>query len=169
MKKAIYLIGFMGSGKSTLGKALAEKLQIPFFDLDDELIKTYHLSIPEMFEQWGEEKFRTQEAEKLREFDLSKAPFVLACGGGTPCFFENMVWMNTNGQTLFLDPPVSILTKRLAGSEDERPVLKKHSQEGASVHWTELLKKRRPFYLQAASRLASGSPKLDEVIHMLNS
>ncbi|MBI1222579.1 MAG: AAA family ATPase [Bacteroidetes bacterium] len=169
MKKSIFLLGFMGSGKTSLGKELAHYLNYPFYDLDSEIENATGLKVKEIFHSEGEEAFRMYEAEQLRKFNSTKEPFVLACGGGTPCFHHNMDWMNQNGWTLFLDVPERILAQRLEGQQEERPLLAGLKGISSSKTWRHLLEKRRPIYLQAASRLASEDINLNEVIHMLNS
>lgn len=167
--KALFLIGFMGSGKSTFGRLLSESLQIPFYDLDAIIIEKTGQQISQLFASWGEERFREFEAATLREFGEVKMPFVLACGGGTPCFYHSMDWMNQHGQTLFLDIPYQELINRLSGTEALRPVLRQfeNEKEGDNLH--QLYIQRRKIYLQAASILGPEKLNVNEVIHMLNS
>ncbi len=167
--KAIFLIGFMGSGKTTFGKILAEALHIPFYDLDVHIEATTGMSISKLFDSWGESRFREYEAQALRAFDSQRGPFVLASGGGTPCFYESMQWMNQQGQTLFLDIPFDEISKRLTGTEALRPVLKQRTKEKMEENLYELYIQRRETYLQAASILGPESPNVNEVIHILNS
>lgn len=167
--RPIYLIGFMGSGKSTFGKKLAESLEWPFFDLDIVIEQKEGKSISELFRTIGETHFREIESKTLRDFAHHKFPFVLATGGGTPCFHHNMEWMNQNGLTLFLDIPISELLDRLIGSDSQRPIIQGMNPEKIKEEITNLHSKRRVFYLKAASRLASNKVDMNEVIHMLNS
>lgn len=97
----IFLIGFMGCGKSTLGKKLATKLGYDFIDLDYQLEKQMGTSIGNYFAANGEEAFRKLESKTLKEFDYP-INGVIATGGGTPCYFDNMDWMNSNGITIYM-------------------------------------------------------------------
>lgn len=167
--KALFLVGFMGAGKSTLGKELAQGLSWDFFDLDEEIERSYQSSIPELFRELGEKKFRELEKETLHSFEKRTTPFVMATGGGTPCFFDNMDWMKKTGEVLFIDIAPEELLERLKGTEDGRPVLKSLDPEKFEEEMLILLGKRRPYYLQAPWILGKNVQKIDEVIHMLNS
>ncbi|HCS20697.1 MAG TPA: shikimate kinase [Bacteroidetes bacterium] len=167
--KALFLVGFMGAGKSTLGKELAQRLSWDFYDLDEEIERIHHHSIPELFSELGETKFRVLEKEVLNGFETKTASFVLASGGGTPCFFDNMEWMKKQGEVLFIDTEPRELLRRLKGKESGRPVLKSLKPERFEEEMLILLGKRRPFYLQAPWILGKNVRNIDEVIHMLNS
>ena len=117
----IYIIGFMGCGKSTLGKKLAKVMDMPLYDLDKEIEKSEGMSIPEIFESHGESYFRESEKNNLKK--ISDEDAIISCGGGAPCFFDNMDWMNNNGFTLFLNLPVGALANRLENSKHKRPLL----------------------------------------------
>lgn len=167
--RAIYLVGFMGSGKSTFGKKLADGLGIAFYDLDQVIESKAGKTIPQLFQEWGEIRFREYEAEVLRSFVKEDKDFVLACGGGTPCFHDSMDWMNAHGYTFFIDTPFAETEERLKGTEANRPVLKALRQEKNDDSLHQLYIKRREIYLQAASILGPESLNVNEVIHMLNS
>ena len=139
----IYLIGMPGSGKSTLGKQLASALDLPFFDLDKEIEKREGRAIPEIFAQSGEEHFRLVESAILREFAGNVDSFVLATGGGAPCFFENMEVLNASGITVYLKVTISTLIHRLRHSKD-RPLL--NSDADLETRLTALLGSRQPVY-----------------------
>ena len=111
-----------GAGKSTLGRLLATKINIPFFDLDQIIIEFEGKSIPEIFESQGEDYFRKIENQSLNRIVSEKKELVLACGGGTPCFFDNIDFMNRSGITIFLDVDVADLELRLH-KNDDRPLL----------------------------------------------
>ncbi len=120
----LFLIGLPGSGKSTLGKALAEELSLPFFDLDDEIVTNQNMPITEIFERYGEDFFRKIEQETLHLLVKNKDAFVIATGGGTPCFFDNMDFINDNGKSIFLDVNPKEIADRLNKRETEnRPLL----------------------------------------------
>jgi shikimate kinase len=118
----IFLIGMPGSGKTTLGKELASHLMIDFVDLDAEIEKSEQRSIGEIFSHHGEEHFRLVEARLLREWTASTTPFVMATGGGAPCFHGGMEIINEHGLSIFLDCPVSSLIERVRTNQ-ERPLL----------------------------------------------
>jgi shikimate kinase len=146
----LYLIGLPGSGKSFLGKQLAEQAKVPFIDLDNTIEQEVGVSISEIFSDKGEEYFRSLEAVVLRHNSL-ETDFVMACGGGTPCFHDNMRFMNTSGKTIFLDTPISEIISRLNTSEQQnRPLLAGTKPERLEEKLNELLEKRISFYSQAS-------------------
>jgi shikimate kinase len=148
----IFLIGMMGSGKSYWCKKLAKKLKCGAYDLDF-LIESYEdKTITEIFTQISEDYFRKEEAKVLRWFHEKKS-FVLATGGGTPCFHENMLWMNQQGITIWIDEPVEVLVKRLLPEKEQRPLIKNLTDEELSRFLSEKLKERKPFYGQAVYHL----------------
>ena len=118
----VFLIGMPGSGKTTLGKQLADHLQVEFVDLDAEIEKAERKSIAEVFREQGEDHFRILEAQLLREWAASARPFVMATGGGAPCFHKGMEVINQYGLSVFLDCPVSALIGRVKENRD-RPLL----------------------------------------------
>ena len=143
----IFLLGFMGSGKSFSGKRLAEKFGMSFIDFDDYIEEQEGRTIREIFEQEGEPYFRKVEKECLHEMG-EKNMTIISTGGGTPCFFDNMEWMNENGITVFLDTSVEILTNRLLDEMQKRPLLKGFSREGLKIFIKKKLEERNPFYHQ---------------------
>ena len=124
MNENIFLIGFMGSGKSHWGHIWALQHALAFYDLDTE--------IEEIFEKHGEEKFREIERYHLRKFDITK-PYLLSCGGGTPCFFDNLDWMKRHGTIIYLKASPEYILDRVMEETSKRP----------------LLKEREPVYLHA--------------------
>lgn len=145
----IFLIGFMGSGKSTLGKRLASKLEIPFIDLDTEIASLENASIDCLFEQKGEAYFRKVESEVLRTTTQSNESFVLAVGGGTPCFKDNMKHIKQQGTSIYLKYNSGILHSRLVEAKIKRPLLKDKTSEELKMFIESKLKEREEFYLQA--------------------
>lgn len=143
----IFLLGFMGSGKSYSGKRLAEKFGMSFIDLDDFIEEKEDRTVREIFEKEGEDYFRKIEKECLHEMG-EKEMTVISTGGGTPCFFDNMKWMNENGVTVFLDTSVEVLSNRLFDEMQKRPLLKNFSKEKLKSFIEKKLEERNPFYHQ---------------------
>lgn len=144
----IFLIGFMGCGKSTLGKKLAQKLGYEFIDLDHQIEKSEGTTISEYFSTHGEAAFRKLENETLKGFDYP-ANAVVATGGGAPCFFDNMDWINENGLSVYIEMTAAGLAKRLEGGKDKRPVLKDLDETQMIEFIENKLKERNVFYKRA--------------------
>jgi len=148
----IFLIGFMGSGKSHWGKIWAEEKGMDFFDLDQLLEIQEGKSILELFENSGEEGFREMEAQLLRRLPLASAAMV-ACGGGTPCYHHNMEWMNAHGTTVYLMSTADELRERLIKQTDDRPLLRGLNADQLLGYIVEKLEERLPYYLNARLHL----------------
>ena len=159
----IFLIGFMGSGKTTSGKRLANALNCPFFDLDHQIAAETGMSIPAYFAEHGEPAFRALEKRVLQHFDYP-ADCVISTGGGTPCYFDNMEWMNANGLTVFIDMPPLPLAKRLEQGKHKRPLLKDLDAAGMVQFITEKLNDRLPYY-QKAQVIVNGVNLTTELLH----
>ncbi len=145
----IFLIGFMGSGKSYTGRRLAEEAAVPFFDLD-KLIETREgRSIRAIFEEEGEPYFRERERDALREMARFRNA-VISCGGGTPCFHNNMSWMNQQGVTIYLRAPAEVLARRLALEQEQRPLLKGLNKDGLLSFIRSKLEEREPYYMESS-------------------
>ncbi|MEM8583034.1 MAG: shikimate kinase [Bacteroidota bacterium] len=140
----IYLIGFMGAGKSYIGHKLALELGRPFADLDTWIETTAGQPIKKIFEQHGESTFRQMEADHLRK-SKPHQHLVVATGGGTPCFHSNMEWMLSHGRVVFLDPPIETLMRRLESERAHRPLLGLDFRRSV----TQRLAERRPIYQKA--------------------
>lgn len=148
----LFLIGMMGSGKSFWTKKLSKKLKSGGYDLDFLIESHEEKTIPEIFAEDGEEYFRKSESKILRWFGEKKA-FVLATGGGTPCFHDNMSWMNKNGITVWIDETVDVLAKRLEPEKDHRPLIQHLSDVELKTFLANKLAERTPFYQQATYHL----------------
>ena len=146
----LFLLGFMGSGKSKLGKKLASQLSVPFFDLDDEVEKSAAKSITELFQESGEEAFRLLESEVLANIIAKNEAFVISTGGGTPCFNDNMELMNQSGKTIYLNVDSTILYGRLKTAKEKRPLIANLSDTELKDFIEDSLLKRNTFYSQAA-------------------
>lgn len=153
----IFLIGFMGCGKSTKAKQLANKLNCSVIDLDDEIVKATGKSINEYFAEFGEIGFREFEKQTLHLFDYPDT-CVIATGGGLPCFFDNMDWMNDNGTTIYLQMEPAQLVSRL-GKRHKRPLIKDMDDEQLLSFIKVKLQERDPFYTK--SKLIINSFDLD--------
>lgn len=140
----IFLLGMPGSGKSTIGKLLAAKINYPFADLDKEIIEREKKTITEIFEFEGEAAFREKEAAALSDLIQVQGSMVISCGGGTPCFHSNMELMNSNGTTVFIDVPVQTLVERTKKNK-RRPLLQSNHAEKIK----QLLEERLGFYNKA--------------------
>lgn len=162
----IFLIGYMGCGKSRMGKNLAAKLKRPLIDLDDLIAHTQNATIPEIFVAKGENGFREIERDTLQKSAIANDA-IISTGGGAPCFFDNIDWMNKNGITIFLDTPVKVLANRLINAKTERPLIKGKSYEELLAFIDEKLKERRPFYEKAQIKLKGVDLVADDVINAL--
>ena len=136
----------MGSGKSYTGRRLSEALDIPFIDLDHWIEDQEGQSIQAIFEKSGEAAFREIEREALHQM-IAYEQAIIACGGGTPCFFDNMEWMNRHGITVYLQTPVEELCRRLLPEMTHRPLLKGLDEYSLPQFIEEKLAQREPYYL----------------------
>lgn len=154
MKKEqiVFLIGFMGSGKTYWGNRMAAKSGIPFYDLDAMLEALEEKPVSQLFAQYGEAAFREIERACLQAC-LRFGKSIIATGGGTPCFFDNMSWMNKHGRTIYLETPASILADRLKHQRIYRPLLAGVEEHALETHIEKLLLQRIPFYSQATITL----------------
>lgn len=153
----------MGSGKSTLGKQLAQQLRYDFQDLDNYIETLNKCTITEFFNRYGEHIFRKEERHRLTELCL-KDNIVIAVGGGTPCFKNNMKLMNYWGTTIFIDPPINLLFQRLKHRAAHRPLLAAKTED----ELFEFLKKnhaeRLPFYQQAQYTLQAENIRVQDFL-----
>ena len=144
----IFLTGYMGSGKTTLGRALAADIGIPFIDLDHYIEKRYCKTIAQLFAERGEDGFREIERRVLHEVGEFE-DVIISTGGGTPCFFDNVEYMNGQGTTVYLDVPVERLFIRLSIARSKRPLIKDKNDEELKSFIAEQLGKRAPHYSKA--------------------
>lgn len=148
-----FLVGYMACGKTRRGKMMAEKLGIRFIDLDTYIVNREHRTIPEIFDEAGEPGFRKLETRYLQEVCELYENFVLSTGGGTPCFNDNMAYMNRQGKTLFLNTDIEVIVERLIRGKHRRPMVSRlqdgEIREFVCRHW----KERLPFYRQAQEEI----------------
>jgi shikimate kinase len=166
-KNNIFLIGFMGSGKTTLGKKLAKKLAQPFFDLDQEIEKSTGLTIGELFDQYGEPHFRDVESKILQSLILKNEHFVLSLGGGTPCSQGNMCLIKRAGTAIYLKYNAGILASRLKDGKAKRPLIKDFNESQLKDFITNKLMEREPFYNQAQLVLESNNIRVEDLLRIL--
>ena len=155
----IFLVGLPGAGKSTVGEYLAKELNYSFYDLDTRIEREVSKTIAEIFEENGEPYFRKIESEQLLQLGHEK--IVVATGGGTPCFYDNMNWMCQNGLTIFLNPGLEIISHRIS-KQAHRPLIGEDKEKSLK----ELLKKRIPLYNQAGMESNLSEPReiMDELL-----
>lgn len=163
----IFLIGFMASGKSSLGQELARHLLLPFIDLDEEIEKTEGKSTLTIFEeQGGHERFRELEHDELMDIVANQPKFVMATGGGTPCYFNHMDLMNDAGSTIFLDVSAAELADRLKDKTESRPLVRGLMNDELVSKIEELLAERRPFYTTSKFILSNDHAGLDDLLNL---
>lgn len=162
----IFMIGFMGCGKSTLGKKLALKLGYPFIDIDKVIESRINMSIREYFEKNGENSFRELESSILKTTQLPENS-IIATGGGAPCFFDNLEWMNENGTTVYLSLSPKALAKRLESATDQRPVLQNLKGEKLELFIADKLLEREKCYKQAELIVKGVDQTPERIIELL--
>lgn len=148
----LFLTGYMGSGKSYIGKILAQELSIPFLDLDDQIVKLQGKEISDIFREKGEIFFRKLETEVLKDILENKNSLVVALGGGTPCYGNNLdlIKNDTQSRIIYLKASVNFLTERLYAEKDSRPVISHLDQKGDLEDFIRKhLFERSYYYLQA--------------------
>ena len=148
----IIIVGYMGAGKTTVGKALARELGLQFYDLDWYIESRQHKTVPQIFAERGEDGFRRIEHNMLHEV-AEFEDVVISCGGGTPCFFDNIDYMNAQGDVVYLKADPEVLYRHLLMGKTERPLLKGKSPEELVAFITEQLARREPFYTKARHTL----------------
>lgn len=166
----------MGAGKTTLGKAFAREKGLSFIDLDWYIEERYHKTIRDLFREYGEDKFRIIEQKMLHEAaDIEDV--VISTGGGTPCFFDNIEFMNSRGMTVFLDVDKKVLFNRLRVAKTQRPALNGKSDEELKGIIDKGLEDRMKFYskadylfdgshLESRKEIAQSIEKLSSLLHL---
>ncbi|MFN3793890.1 MAG: shikimate kinase [Chitinophagaceae bacterium] len=164
----VFLIGLMGSGKSYWATQLAKKLKTGGYDLDSLIENLEDKTVAELFDEDGEEYFRKTEAKLLRWFGEKKS-FVLATGGGTPCFNDNMAWMNKQGITIWLDESIDVLVERLLPEKAHRPLIRDLSDAGLKDFLIAKRTERAAFYGQAIHHLTGKDISLKALQQIIQS
>lgn len=163
----IFLVGFMGSGKSYTGKLLAQKSGFPLIDLDQWIETKYQTSISEIFSSKGEDKFREIEKDALHEM-AAFDNVIVACGGGTPCYYDNMAWMKKNGITVYLKASPALLAERLEKERGKRPLLSNlNTYQQLLAFIKNKLEERVSYYGQADLIIDQDDPqfKSDDILY----
>ena len=163
----IFLIGFMGSGKTYWGTRIAESLNIPFYDLDAVIVQEEGMSVADIFKVKGEEYFRYKEKQVLEELVAKSENFVLSAGGGTPCFFNNIKFMKRHGKVIWLNTSTSMLKHRLMKERLTRPLLRDISEAGLHAYIVRKLGERKMYYEQADVAVLEDNILLDPLIELL--
>ena len=152
----MFLIGYMASGKTTLGKALASRLGKTFIDLDEFIEKKAAMTVKDFFALHGEHEFRKLEKKSLHEAaDIPNA--IIACGGGTPCFFDNIDFINQRGNSIFLEASIDVLLRRLLDGNASRPLVAGKTPQQIKATIEQHLQQRLPFYRRAKISFNSDS------------
>ena len=146
--KRIIIIGYMGAGKTTVGKCLAKELNMDFYDLDWYIESRMRKTVKQIFDEYGEDGFRKIEHNMLHEV-AEFENVIISCGGGTPCFFDNIEYMNQQGETVFLKASPEVLYGHLKMGKTIRPLLLNKTPEEVKIFINEQLEKRNPYYSQA--------------------
>lgn len=149
----IFLLGFMGVGKSTLGRMASEQLQIKFLDFDTLIEEDQKLTISEIFAEYGEAFFRKLEHDLLRDVIQTEDDFIMGTGGGLPCFHRNLEVMNEHGYSIYLRANPESIVDRLEKSSGSRPLIANKSKEELTSFVLEILETRSKFYQQATEIL----------------
>lgn len=166
MIRKIFLVGFMGSGKSTFGKKLAKAMHFPFIDLDKEIEKKAKCSVHDIFKYLGEDTFRKMESETLKSFE-QEASFVMATGGGTPCYFDNLPYIQSQGTSIYLELDIKSLYNRLSKAKNIRPTIKGKKEDELLNFIEEHFAKRKHIYEQADHRVNGLNLEVESVIEWL--
>lgn len=161
----IVLLGYMGSGKSTIGKNLAEKLQLPFLDLDNYIEEQEKATISEIFKLKGEIYFRKKEAAYLIDILNKKENYVLSLGGGTPCYANSInEILNSNAECFYLKASIKTLFNRLRNTDNSRPLIESFTDDQLFEYLGKHLFERAPFYEQAKNKISVDDIVVEQVV-----
>lgn len=160
----IFLLGFMGCGKTHWGRQLSQKVHVPFFDLDKLIEEREGKEITTIFAEMGEEYFRMLEKDVLYLVTESHESFVMACGGGTPCFFNNIDYMKSRGTTVWINCSTDCLYSRLVKEKNKRPLIRSIPDAQLKSYIIKKYSDRKIFYQQASVILAEDDVTLEGLI-----
>ncbi len=164
----VYLTGYMYSGKTTVGHKLATRLGYQWADLDQMLETTFRTTIPIFFKRYGEEAFRKIE-QKLLHSTADLDNIIISTGGGTPCHFDNIEWMNQHGTSIYFDVTIETLLRRATQSKKPRPILAGMTEEERSIYVRQQLAQRLPFYQKAQIIFPADQPDIDQLVQLVTS
>lgn len=166
----IYLVGYMYCGKTTLGRQLAHRLGLPFADTDQIVEQRYHTSIPILFKKYGEAAFRKIEQQVLHDTLPSPADssdLVVATGGGTPCFEDNMDWINSHGRSIYLKMSVEAICARASHAKKVRPLLAQLNENDRCRFVASQMAEREHYYCRAHIIFPAFNPNVEELLTRL--
>ena len=163
----IFLIGFMGSGKTYWGRKLSEKLRLPFFDLDEQIESNEGKPITQIFAEEGEEYFRLLEKDTLHIITESHDSFIMATGGGTPCYFMNIDFMNKSGTSVWINTPVDLLHERLLKDKAQRPLIKNLNDAQLKGFIIKKFSDRKIYYEQAEMVVEENEKSIEKIVEKL--
>ncbi|TXH22019.1 MAG: shikimate kinase [Chitinophagaceae bacterium] len=161
----IYLLGFMGAGKSFWGKQLSKKLQYPLLDLDNYIEEQEGKTINNIFLENGEEYFRQLEQKYLQTLSQNNQDIIISCGGGTPCFFNNIDFMNEQGVTVWLNIPEDIILGRLRQNKQKRPLIKDLDDTALRQYIQKKMAERKMYYAQSKIKVDDAQIDLDKLVN----
>jgi shikimate kinase len=164
----IFLLGFMGTGKSHWGKAVAHEKGLAFFDLDTLIEEKEGKTIAQIFTQEGEDSFRKKEADSLRSLSSHPQGMMVSTGGGTPCFYDNMTWMNQHGVTIFLQASPEFVVRNIAKEKAHRPLITHLSDRELLIFTDKKMHERLPFYSRAQYTLNAETVTIDTITEILD-
>jgi shikimate kinase len=162
----VFLVGFMASGKSSVGKKLAKKLDLPFVDLDNYIENKHNSTIRSIIYNKGMDKFREIEKESLENLINKHENILISTGGGTPCFFDNMKLMNSSGDTIYLEVDLLTLVDRLMYAKQDRPLIWGKTREDLTIYAEDLLSKRHNDYRKAKHTVNGKDLKIDSLVSL---
>lgn len=166
MSKPIFLVGYMGCGKSSVGKKLALRLKFDFIDIDTSIEQMTGKSVAKIFDEEGEDQFRQLERSILVSL-CSRSNIVVATGGGAPCFFDTMLLMNKSGTTIYLKMHPDSLATRILASVHDRPLVRRLSKEEMPTYIAQHLKEREIFYNKAKFIIKGENLKIDDLERLI--
>ena len=146
--RSIILLGYMGAGKTTIGHALSKEMGLQFYDLDWYIEMRFHKTVAQIFEERGEDGFREIERNMLHEV-AEFENVIISCGGGTPCFFDNMDYMNSQCDTVYLKASAEVLAAHLKMGRVVRPLIVGKTNDELSAYIQDMLDVREPYYMKA--------------------
>ena len=162
----IYLIGYMGAGKTTITKLLANELHLPFYDTDQEIERKEKRSVSEIFKKDGELHFRMLETKLLKTISQNS---IIACGGGIPIHNNNMRLINSKGISIYLKASNNCLFNRLKNEKQSRPLIENKTDEELEAYIQNEIQNRNPFYILANYTILVDDKSTDEVLREINS